>query len=853
MKKKTYFLVSLILLLFISSISFLIFPKKQIADESFQVQVLEHLFKPLDLSFFYLAFVSNRLDQYVITTTDKDLQKLYDTLPKSKNKEEIRQKRYLADREYIPATLEYQGKEYKAKLTVQGGISLHYLGEKKSLRVRLNDGQDAPFSGMNFVLPEDNNFIDTQISYYLSRKLNLFMPKPSFASLNLNGINLGVYTAIYDDQDNSAIELGQLSTNDLLLREEEKPQFIALGTHFLFGQSGSWKLTNDPEAKDPIPLTAIEKLKATNEFGGTDFYQKLPDIVDMDQFLKLLAHNFIMGDFHQGGDANQVLIFVKEKGRLWFVPEENSVYPVEGLKGLHYNDFYEKVLNNPQNFWKRNEILWSMVTEPDFKNRMSKFIDDIYNNIKAPVYQDEKKTFRFLAFRAKVKTQKSILLDNIDKVKNYFNEYYIESIVDQSAVTTIRVKANSYFQPFLKSINLKFSDNYQGSLKLYLDANQNGNLDPSDKLLNTSSVQNENSNIVEINKHLEFQKFVENPFNQLKPTATSSLLLVLDPVVKINSAEVKFANSITGEDLVTTTHLINGSIFDQKPPLPDFVQMEESKYVIGPGAVSVKNDVFIPEGELEIKPGTTLIIAPGKSIISQADVKAIGTKSEPIILTAQDKKTNWGSFLVIGPHKNPSQFDYVTVEYGSGINNYGYVATGALAIHFADAIISNSFFGNNGNDDGLNVKHGKAQITLSRFENNFQDAIDLDSVPEGKVESNTFNANGGDGIDTSFSRIEIINNQIHGSKDKCISVGETSDVIIRNNNLDSCDIGIAVKDGSKAEATSNTLKNNRLAITAYMKKPIYRFGGEIRLGNNELLNNNVNQEIDSNSNIQSLP
>lgn len=861
MSKKKLFIALSVFVLIATAVALAFFPRKQLVGESLQVQILEHLYKPLDLVFIYLAFSPNRLPAYEITTTQNDLLRLYDTLPQTKDKEEIRQKRFLTDRIYIPATIKFEGREFSARLTVQGGIPRHYLGEKKSFRVRIDKNQDEPFSGINFIIPEDDNFIDTHVSYFLAQKLNLFMPKPGFANLRLNGVNLGVYETLYDDQDNSVLELGQLSTNNPVLREEIKPQYIAQGTlSNLFNQTGSWKLTNKPETDDPAPLSAIEKLKEANLLQGDQFYRTIPQIIDVDQFLRFLAHNFLMGDFHQSNDANQVLILVKEKGRLWFVPDENTINPIEVLQDLHYNDFFEKILSDPPNFWRRNQVLWSLLEDPNLAPELQQYSDDLYNMIKGPIYQDEKKAFRFIPFRSNVKKQTRTILDNLKKVKNYFDQYYIESFVKNTPdstsgeIATIRTQVNSFFAPKLKSIDFKFKDKTRATIRLYLDASGNETQDSGDELITTFTTDGSQTYSVQIDQYLKFQKFLDKPFDRVKPTAVSTLLLTSDQKVAFGSISLNFSNSLTGQDLESVTHMIDGSFFASLPPLPAFVRQTKDSFVIGPGVFTVNDDLIIGEGQLEIRPGTTLLLAPKKSIISLAQVTARGTPALPITITAQDKSNNWGSFLVIGPHQSQNEFDYTRVEYGSGINNYGYLATGALAIHFADATISNSYFAYNTDDDGLNVKHAKATVIFSRFENNRSDHIDFDSVKDGFVSNNIFivdskTSNNGDGIDTSFSRVTIKDNQILGSRDKCLSIGENSDVAIENNLLSQCDMGIAVKDGSKATISGNVLRKNRLAIAAYLKKFIYPSGGEINLGTNTFEGNIKEQEIDKNSKV----
>src|SRR3989344_2266875 len=335
------FRLAILLFLILLLIPFSIFfSREQVIKESVQVQILENLFKPLDLIFIHYAFLPNKLPKYEITTKESNLQKLYDTLPKTNNEIEFNYKRIVEDRLYIPIKFKIDDVEYKGEMTVRGINPPHYLGEKKSFRVRLNSNQNAPFSGIDFLVPEDRYFVDDMVSYNLSQKLNMFALKPGFANLKVNGKNFGVYETLPDEEDNTNIELATLSTADIYYRDESTPQVLANhprdSSHWanLFLEGGTWQIRNNPEDNDPAPFSPLEKLIKINTIDGDEFFDELSKITDFDQFTKFLAHNFIMGDWHQGNKHNQSLIFLKEIGKFWFIPNDNSINPIEVLEGF---------------------------------------------------------------------------------------------------------------------------------------------------------------------------------------------------------------------------------------------------------------------------------------------------------------------------------------------------------------------------------------------------------------------------------------------------------------------------------------------------------------------------------------
>ena len=88
------------------------------------------------------------------------------------------------------------------------------------------------------------------------------------------------------------------------------------------------------------------------------------------------------------------------------------------------------------------------------------------------------------------------------------------------------------------------------------------------------------------------------------------------------------------------------------------------------------------------------------------------------------------------------------------------------------------------------------------------------------VDSNNINFNG-DGIDLSGSNIIIKNNKIVNSKDKGLSIGEKSKVLVEKNYFEGNKTAIAIKDESISYSSKNKYFNNELNFSMYVKKFIF--------------------------------
>ncbi len=199
----------------------------------------------------------------------------------------------------------------------------------------------------------------------------------------------------------------------------------------------------------------------------------------------------------------------------------------------------------------------------------------------------------------------------------------------------------------------------------------------------------------------------------------------------------------------------------------------------------------------------------------------------------------------------------------------GIYLSGGLSIHGMDVEIHNSIIHGNRADDGLNVKYGKVLLDGVRFHSNFADQFDCDFC-SGVVKNSDFagglggdfahgstigspasrnsadssdgalagDANG-DGLDLSGSAVLVHHNTFSGFKDKGVSIGEDSEVVLFGNDFRSNNWGAAVKDRSHAFFLENRFEDNALAAYAYQKKII--FGGAKAYFNGNRLSGNREQ------------
>ena len=246
------------------------------------------------------------------------------------------------------------------------------------------------------------------------------------------------------------------------------------------------------------------------------------------------------------------------------------------------------------------------------------------------------------------------------------------------------------------------------------------------------------------------------------------------------------------------------------------------------GQIHVKKNLIFND-PVEINPGTKFLISEGSHIIFKNKVIANGTNENPIIFQ-RDNKSNkpWGSISIIGKETNNSKLSNIIIDGGSG----GYFKqinfTSMLSLHNTKNIfIKNLKLINHSKyDDMMHVIYcDNITIDNAEFVNAPADAIDVDISTNVKIRNSKFINSKNDAIDFMESEALVDSSFIFGSKDKGLSIGESSNILLYNSLLEKNNIGIAVKDKSKAKVLHVGLKDNKIQLSAYRKNWQYGGGG----------------------------
>jgi hypothetical protein len=137
--------------------------------------------------------------------------------------------------------------------------------------------------------------------------------------------------------------------------------------------------------------------------------------------------------------------------------------------------------------------------------------------------------------------------------------------------------------------------------------------------------------------------------------------------------------------------------------------------------------------------------------------------------------------------------------------------TGAVTFYNTVVALDGVRFEGTRAEDALNLVQTPFTARHVEISDTVSDGIDFD-FSDGFIGASKFLNVGGDALDFSGSRVTIDDVVARGVKDKAVSVGEASFVNVTNSDFSDVGVGIASKDGSRAELH---------AAMTYIKKDFY--------------------------------
>ena len=695
----------------------------------------------------------------------------------------------------VNASLEYKGKFYPVKVRLKGDWTDHLLGDKWSFRVETREGKSL--LGMNELSlqhPRTRNYLNELIFHKLLKYENLPYLRYEFLPISINGKDLGVYALeehfSKELLENSGFREGPIiKISDQDYREEQKREKL------LDYQSVIRTVNENNSEVLPfnIDKTANNGSRISQLNLATNLLNQLlrKEVKTSEVFdLKLTAKYFALCDLLGAVNANTWFDM-----RYYFNPISSRLIPIG------YDAQFPIRNRNRQLSYDLNVI--GLFNEPIFLKEylkelervsktkyLDKFLNEIYADIKRELSVINK-TFPHVNFI------KEELYKNQIYIKNRLDPLEPLSLLLDKPINDNKIKIKLFNKSFfpIQVINLEYNN------KIYYPISKNV-LKPREKFqrINYSKME-----------------FIERESNSLEKNIIEENQFIisykLEGLDKIYSKKIKFLP-------YTESTKSSNQLITRRTNIDSFTLLDinnDKKLITIKDNFIVDNPLIFPQDyKILIKAGTIISLKDNGILLIRGPLIIEGTKDKPVNISSEKEAMG----ILVLDSKFPSSLKNVIFNNLNSPNLSSINITGGVTFYNSPVEISYSKFLNSKSEDALNIIRSKFTIKYSYFENAFSDAIDID-FSEGLIENSQFYTIGNDAIDISGSLVTLNKININSALDKAISVGENSQVIANDLNIDNAFIGIASKDLSSININKSKIKDTEICLAAYQKKAEY--------------------------------
>ncbi len=814
-----------------------------------------HLFTNEYIARQYQKFTASSLpEQTTLPTFDlfvdeKDIESLERDLPSS------------AKRQFKQSHLKVDNPPFtgEAQFRYRGGLALHWLYEKKSLRLKL-----PPFSTyrnerqFNLVNPSTLHTITDWVSYDIARSIGLLTPDyfPARVFINNETNGLHFFLSKLDEsflRKNNRMP-GSIYSGDTVFisnlfgssLEGEKVFKTENNTSALWVDERLWQKDAARNAESTSDREDIKTfVNIINESDPLSFMRSFETLFDKEKFYLFWGLDRLVGSYHHDYFHNHRLYFDPYKGKFEPIAWDIRYWSVQVR--IPVTPLMKQVVLNPILKYERDQIMYRLWQRFNVKH-----ITDMVDKADSVIRPE------FAADPYRQQPTADISTFILDKMMPLSMDEYADAINDLKQIYNIRhglvgQSFNSVFANY--TIENRTSDQVQITLNI------NG-LNPIDfnpwsiipehlrEDVKLFRIYEDNEQAVLIGEQNErlypgIAVDIDDKLSRKdisvygKETYKQSPLHYRYMIKGKGVSELISDNALTAKNAITSTPVVINKVdtladasntASLHPWQLLFDKQAVNKDIELSGEIIVNDDLFFSEEQtVTILADTVFKLSKDRSIFFYGKVIAEGTETSPIKFERKEAEHAWGSIVIHGKAASNSHLSHIHVKGGSVARRNLVDYPGQLNIHDVDSfqlehcLISDNTVG----DDALHVAYSHGAIRDCEFNNTAFDALDMDIV-DVTVSDSRFSNIGNDAIDLMNSRSVISHVKINGTGDKCLSIGEASNVTVEQSQLTDCVLGIAVKDQSWVHVNDIRFSvEEGSAIALYRKNPRYSRGGEI--------------------------
>ena len=743
------------------------------------------------------------------------------------------------------------GKLRDSNFRFKGDNPENWMFEKKSIRVKFKKKDMNGRQRYYDYLPFEERLLT---SYRLALAAKIFSPKIRLVEVFINEESKGLYLELESLNENFLRRNGIMPVN--FYKGENYNQEIRLGLdNNLFNNSGLWSKEsyfNFKDRKDKKDLNIFLTLLRDSK-NNSESLNSFLSYIDDEYFGRYLAYLIIAQDNHHTNFHNNRIILDPWKGQIFPVIIDPDSETLNKNLALNFetssNDLISILNQSSSHINLKYKYLYNFLYKDKLLDVEIENLKREKKNIVKTLKRDPKIHLNFIDDISEKKLSSLVdrTVEQLEKRKNIlifnFNKNPEATWKKKISKFTITVKGQ------LPVSNIKLFYKKKVPDWVYIDENYNNKYDSSE----IKYFRDKNNINIDVNLYanrINRSKSLNFTVNSILNSATKFDFIAENGVTpsKIEVENKYTKNSITlnnnDKEGAQTTFL--NKVIHSKNSIKK--NMEEK--ILSGKIIVKKNLVF--EHPIKIDAGTIFFMHNKANVVFKNRVNAIGAKGNKIqFIQAEDSKKPWGSVVLLGKKTSWSNFSHVEFNGGSGGIFNQYVFTGMLSVHNTSNIKFNdiNFYKNYLFDDMFHIVYtNNIELKNLYFEDAFGDALDIDISKKVFISNSEFYNSANDAIDLMESDVVINKVKIKKSKDKGISVGESSITKIFESQLEDNNIAVAIKDNSQAYIEKTNFTNNKINLSAYKKNLQYGSGGKAIIRKSSF-KSNVNKFLSTDSAI----
>jgi len=706
------------------------------------------------------------------------------------------------DGDYVPATLEYNGKKMKVKLRLKGHMTDHLQDNKWSFRIKIKD-KDS-FMGMkrfSIQHPGTRGYVYEWIYHELMKKEGIIALRYKFIDVTVNGRDWGIY-AVEENFNKELIENNN-RINAPIIRFN--PDLYWVNRYSMMKHQSSvdefatyYSAYEESYSEDAVLADSTQRnyfLKAMALVEGLRNKKlTVEQVFDIERMAKFHAIIDLVGGEHSMDWSDIKYYYNPVSGKLEPVAYESFTdLHARGITGCYryvqldsaienFEDWHTAIYSNPKFFSLYIKSL-ERVSEPSYLNN---FFDsdnsELGENLKIL-----NKEFPYKRF------EKEGYYRNQNMIKRVLNTpKAIHAYFNGVSKSTIHLQIGE-----IESLPVEIKSVIVGNNKAY----------PSATIILPAKQRNQ---------YLDYKNvdFVLPPNFKWSDSLNSSL--------KVNYSILgssKLMEAVVFRYPHTDNEFITDDLKNKKGNINEFsfLQIDEvSKSVfIKKGKQVITSDLIIPLGyKVFANSDVSLDFKNKAKIISYSSIVFLGSEESQIIVESSDSSSQGIEF--IGAPK--SKFNYVTFKNLPKVNDEQWARSGALTFYESPVEFNNCSFYNCKAEDAVNIIRSNFTFNSCLFHKMHDDALDAD-FSEGTVTNSVFEKCNENALDISMSKVKVKSVYIDGSNNKALNIKAGAQIIGEDVKIKNANIAISAEDASNIDLENVTITYSQYGVVAYKNKP----------------------------------